>query len=287
VTWSDGDLKQASFRGVTFEVVSTEDEIARRVTEHRFPYRDGALLEDTGREPKPTQCTAVFYGEGYLAQLTAFLALVDEGKTGPFQHPLLGRWQAKVIRTSVRHSHDRRDAAEVELELKQDGIDTAIQQISGADGAAGQLDDDVTAAQNAYDDLDQSVPSVQDAINDLDDFGDDADDQIDDLNDRADQAGRMVKDAIDDLDDLDDQVAASPVVDALRDAHLSALRLKTSLEHVAPAAIVRDVSHDLPLTLLALTELGDPDRLDDILRLNKIRNPAFVEPGVQLKMPSK
>jgi prophage DNA circulation protein len=287
MTWSSGDLKTASFRGLSFDVISTEDDFSRRITEHKFPYRDGALLEDTGREPKPTNITAVFFGEDYLSRLTAFLALVDEGTTGPFQHPLLGRWQAKVFRVAVRHSHDRRDSAEVELELKEDGTDTTVQQISGADAAAGQLDDDVTAAQDAYDDLDQTVDSAQDAIDDAGDFGADADDQIDDLTERADQLDRNVQDAISDLDALDDQIAASPVVDALRDAHLSALRLKTSLEHVAPLVVSRDVGIDTPLTLLALTELGDPDRLDDILRLNKIRNPAFVEPGIVLKIPSK
>lgn len=117
MAWSDS-LLDASFRGVKFDILKTEDSADRAVAEHAYPYVDGADIEDLGRGSRRISVEAIFYGDDYEARLQAFLAVLDQPGAGEFIHPVFGSIKAaQVVRSSVRHEADNVDQASVSIEF--------------------------------------------------------------------------------------------------------------------------------------------------------------------------
>ena len=59
------ELLDASFRGVTFEVESVQDDGEKSIVVHEYPYRAGAEIEDLGRKARRIRVTALFWGEDH------------------------------------------------------------------------------------------------------------------------------------------------------------------------------------------------------------------------------
>jgi prophage DNA circulation protein len=286
MSWGDGQLVRASFRGVEFDVLASQDGIERRIVEHEYLYRDGAELDDTGRKARPTRLTAVFTGRDYLAALTTFLGVCDEGATGPLRHPLLGTWQAKVASVQVQHEHTRRDYAAVEVEFREDGRDSRLAIVASVAAAQDTMTSQLDTLQTANDDLGDDAPTeVGEAITDATAYVTDVDDTEDDLTARYDQLARSVGLANDALDDVD-AVDAWPARQGLRDVLLAARELKERLERIKPRALEQELAADAPLVTLAIRLYADPSRADDLLRMNKIRQPFLVPAGTTLRVHS-
>jgi prophage DNA circulation protein len=113
----ENTLHPASFRGLEFEVASTEDDIERATVVHEYPYVDGGVVEDMGRCARPIRMQAVFYGEDYENRLQAFLDAIDAPGTGELIHPVFGAIQAQFIRASILHDGSAPDSARLALEF--------------------------------------------------------------------------------------------------------------------------------------------------------------------------
>lgn len=117
MAWSDS-LLDASFRGVKFDILKTEDSADRAVAEHTYPYVDGADIEDLGRGPRRISVEAIFFGKDYEARLKAFIAVLDQPGAGEFVHPVFGSIKnAQPTRSTVRHEADNVDQASVSIEF--------------------------------------------------------------------------------------------------------------------------------------------------------------------------
>lgn len=79
--WRD-HLRQASFRGVTFEVESREGQGGRTLAKHRYPGRDEGYDEDIGGKPLAFSLSAYLIGPGYLAAKDALIAALREKGPG-------------------------------------------------------------------------------------------------------------------------------------------------------------------------------------------------------------
>lgn len=111
-------LQDASFKGIVFEVVKTDDSSERAIAEHSYPYVDGSDIEDMGRGPRRISVEAVFYGDDYETRLQAFLAVLDQPGAGEFIHPVFGSIEkAQAVRTSVHHDAENPDYASVPVEF--------------------------------------------------------------------------------------------------------------------------------------------------------------------------
>lgn len=102
-------------------VLQITDELGRAWVERRYPGRDGADWEDTGKAPESFQVEAVFLGATWLERLTAFRAEV-EGEpgavAGTFTHPFWGRQDGVLQSLVVTHQADRHDFARVTFQFK-------------------------------------------------------------------------------------------------------------------------------------------------------------------------
>lgn len=111
-------LLDASFKGIVFEVVKTDDSSERAIAEHSYPYVDGSDIEDMGRGARHISVEAVFYGDDYETRLQAFLAVLDQPGAGEFIHPVFGSIKnAQATRSSVHHDAESPDYASVPVEF--------------------------------------------------------------------------------------------------------------------------------------------------------------------------
>lgn len=126
MAWSD-NLLDATFRGVTFDCVSTADAVQRALVEHDYPYVAGADVEDMGANARHISVRAVFYGADYETRLQAFTAVLDGAdKTlsatdalagGWLQHPVFGMMFCQVANYRISHDAEGVDEAQVEIEF--------------------------------------------------------------------------------------------------------------------------------------------------------------------------
>jgi prophage DNA circulation protein len=297
MAWAD-DLEQAMFRGVTFDVESIDDTIERRVVEHKFPYRDGAKLEDTGRDPRPFDFEAFFLGDDYLERLIPFLQVCDEGATGLLVHPLFGSFQAKVISARINHDASRRNFASVSVQFKEDATDTVIPDFSGVQAAQEDLINETETMISESEDLALITPPEEtnwlDLVNraaaDAAQFAEDIDSLAEDLETRFEQARKTLLDAIDETTAMADRAVevatsqATPIIQSMQRTVLAAKRLRERTERIKSKVVELPIAATAPLSTLALRLYGDAKRESDLIRINNVRNPFLVEPGTRLRV---
>ncbi|MEN2427264.1 DNA circularization N-terminal domain-containing protein [Chromobacterium vaccinii] len=112
----DKTLLDASWRGVKFDCVKTQDSAQRATASHEYPYLDGADVEDLGRRARRVQISAVFVGNDYENRLQAFLQELDKPGPGELIHPVFGSIKhAQLLDYDVVHEADSRDYCQVGL----------------------------------------------------------------------------------------------------------------------------------------------------------------------------
>lgn len=118
MAWADS-LLEASFRGIVFDCVRTDDSADRAVAEYSYPYRDGADIEDLGRGSRKVSIEAIFFGNDYEQRLRAFLRVLDEPGEGDLQHPVFGAMFAQLTSYRIHHEADNVDQASITLEFTE------------------------------------------------------------------------------------------------------------------------------------------------------------------------
>lgn len=99
--WLDR-YRQASFRGVEFEVDSHEADIAgRRGQTHQYPGRDEPFDEDLGRALKEFEIEGYIVGDDYMDRRDALEEVCDRPGAGLLVHPYLGRRRVRCRRFRV------------------------------------------------------------------------------------------------------------------------------------------------------------------------------------------
>ena len=96
------NLVPASFRGVGFQVDSTEAPIAgRRVAVHEYPGRDEPFVEDLGRRTKRWTIEAFVVGDNYATVRDRLVEACDMPGAGELVHPYLGSLQVACTACSL------------------------------------------------------------------------------------------------------------------------------------------------------------------------------------------
>lgn len=116
MSW-ENNLLEASFRGLTFDCIATDDAIARAVATHPFPYKQGDGAEDMGGESSLISITAIFFGDDYDVKLKAFTKALEQPGTGELVHPVFGAMTVQFVRTNIQHSADYPDSVSLPLQF--------------------------------------------------------------------------------------------------------------------------------------------------------------------------
>lgn len=83
-------LRRASFRGVPFEVTSSNLSVGRRTQTFEYPQRDDPSTEDMGRSKRTIRITAFVAGYDYIARMKRLIAACEKPGSGRLIHPWLG-----------------------------------------------------------------------------------------------------------------------------------------------------------------------------------------------------
>lgn len=89
-------LRPASFRGVPFQVESTELGAGRRTQLHEYPQRDKPYVEDLGRATRDLSFYGFVVGEDYVDQANSLLSALEEAGPGTLVHPWFGTLQVSL-----------------------------------------------------------------------------------------------------------------------------------------------------------------------------------------------
>lgn len=145
MAWAD-KLLTASFRGVEFDILSTDDEAERALALHEYPYKDGADVEDMGRHARRVTIRAIFFGDDYEDRLQAFIAVLDKPGHGPLVHPVFGNME-KMQEAGYRIAHDADNVDSCALSV--DFLESVPSQPFFSSQLASQKADAVTTAASA------------------------------------------------------------------------------------------------------------------------------------------
>jgi prophage DNA circulation protein len=277
MSW-DAQLDTASFGGVEFEVLSINDDVSRRrIAQHKYPYRDGADLDDMGREPRHTSMSVIFSGDEYETQLNAFLGIVDEGETATFRHPILGQWEAKASVTSLQFSPDDRDSATLQVEFTEDGTDTKLPSMLSIPSIEAEIESwlDQISLENiwGYSEITSAITAVRDAVAK-------AQTMVNKLTSAINQARKKIETALDKLKELTD-VENYKCVRALKRCAYSLQKLGVRYQELHPPSTKKSNPVPAPLVIMAIDLYGAKarERAGELADMNDIRNPLFAQPG--------
>ncbi len=112
-----------TWRGIAFPCASFEVELTQDHVEHKYPDRDGARVEGTGRNPLVFHARVLFrngiarggFEELYPTTFRMFLAACGDRSTGELQHPELGKVQVKCKSAKVHWDANKRDGVDVDV----------------------------------------------------------------------------------------------------------------------------------------------------------------------------
>lgn len=102
------ELRKASFRGVAFEVTSSDFKVGRRTQTFEYPQRDTPFTEDLGRAKRTITMTAYVIGADYITRMKRLIAACEKAGSGRLIHPWLGTMEVVAVDlTSPRFDSNR------------------------------------------------------------------------------------------------------------------------------------------------------------------------------------
>src|SRR5574338_1378957 len=110
-------LLECKWKDISFPITNLHTELKKDLVEHKYPDRDGAHVESTGRSPIRTTCQALFYnnvsrGKGetwnfgtlFPTTYLEFIEVCKDRSAGVLQHPILGNMDAKLVSMTTERS---------------------------------------------------------------------------------------------------------------------------------------------------------------------------------------
>lgn len=94
------NLRPASFRGVSFEVLKTVLSVGRRVQVFEYPQRDVPFVEDLGKSARTITVTVMTTGDDYIARMKKVIATLEKEGSGRYVDPWLGAMNVTPKATS-------------------------------------------------------------------------------------------------------------------------------------------------------------------------------------------
>lgn len=159
-------IQNASFNGVSFQVINVEDSFERALIEHAYPFVNGVDIEAMGLNAQAVRLSAVFLGEGYYADFKAFLKVLETNKPAVLVHPIRGRLPNMIcVSSSFRHEAEWINYASVELQFKEATPAKPIflfenSLLSSIDRALNRVDDFIQSAMDLYSAFMEGVVAV-------------------------------------------------------------------------------------------------------------------------------
>jgi prophage DNA circulation protein len=296
-------LQECSWAGVTFLITEVRDEFSRVLDRQELPGRDGASIEDRGRGPRSIAVRAVFIEESYPDAVDDLVARIAEGGVRELVHPVHGSLQAAVDRVSWVHTAEERDSAAMDLVFVEhtdgaagpfvgESLASAANRVrSGAD----EGDVAATAFQSYLDQLSppptgalataaidaRSALALAVTVSDGLEF-ESADLAVTDISARVNGAITELGTVIATIADFASEEAYE-LSRVLISTTAALERVATMIIESRPPLIDVVVDVDTPLLVWVHARYRDPERAEEVLRLNSIPDPLLIPAGTTLR----
>src|SRR5262245_9255525 len=101
---------QASFKGVPFNVESSDDEFGRRGDLYEYPLSEQTAYKDLGRKARKFKVEGYLIGGNQVAQTAAIAAVAESPEPGMLVHPMYGAQLVACVTltTKAEYRKDRR-----------------------------------------------------------------------------------------------------------------------------------------------------------------------------------
>jgi prophage DNA circulation protein len=119
-------LLDASFRGVQFDVLATDDSVSRALQITEYPWRDGAQIDDMGASARRIRIQALFNGPDYEAALGQFIAALNQGGEGELVHPVFGSVKVHAAGWSAPHRAEDPDYCLLSVDFVEAALPVAL-----------------------------------------------------------------------------------------------------------------------------------------------------------------
>jgi prophage DNA circulation protein len=285
-------LYEASYGGVRLDVLSVDGQAGRSVVRHSYPNRDGANIEDMGRDVRVESVKAIFFGPDHRDRFVAFVAQKDRGEALPFVHPLFGEMtRARVTNFSYSIAAEPRETIYADITFEEDTTTpSAFDAGAGTPIMAGV--DAVTASAAEFNSAALAIGLVStvadDAVIVADGWATTAK-TARDIQNELNDASTQIQAAIDEWE-LATDIAAYPVVAAASNLMANLRNAAASVLATTPRLMSVTVTAPLPLRCLIAQTYPTAeweDRTTEAMALNDIPDPTRLEPGsITLPMPS-
>lgn len=114
--WKE-DLQQASFRGVKFDCVSTNNSISKALAVQQAPYSNDAKIEDMGNDAEKISMRIFISGTDYLIYLDALKAAFAMAGEGELIHPIDGIKKVHVQNWNIVHGTETVDGCDIDVDF--------------------------------------------------------------------------------------------------------------------------------------------------------------------------
>ncbi len=146
--WSQ--LRPVSFRGVPFGVLEGDAVFGRRNAIHTYPFRDGAWVEDMGKQSRRVILIGFVVGDDAITRRDRLINAVESPGDGELIHATLGRMTVNVLEFSSHERWDKGRLFEIRLVCMtsvpriwpssgvstSDAVTSAVAALAGASTAA-------------------------------------------------------------------------------------------------------------------------------------------------------
>lgn len=152
MSWKDFQRK-GSFRGVPFEIRTSQAPSGRKIVQHEFPNREETYPEDKGKAPKVYDIEGYVIGEDYHEKKKALEKAFDEKGPGELIHPYYGSIIVKVGPVNFNESNTEGGIATFVAKFYPDG--SSVFPKADRDKAAEMLDSSESALTEIKRDFDE------------------------------------------------------------------------------------------------------------------------------------
>lgn len=285
-------VHRASYHLFPLHVLGTRDDLSRSLVEHKYTRRDGANIEDQGGEPRRVTLDLIFadglYGGESVAAYHAFMVILQDGEAHTLIHPLTGAFTARPGQISADTQAEERGVIRMSVEFLEHSTDQSIFELREGSPAAAGVEEVRSAGAEldaALAELGQASTAGADALAVVERWS-----TSDELLTRRDLDVQLTRtaSAIDqeisrlevatDISTYPTLVALQRLLDSVRRAAEAILATtpRVTEHYVAAARPLLAICQDLYGGALAL------ERFEQLLRMNRIDNPALLEAGTTI-----
>lgn len=132
----------------------------RRKAKYQFPFVDGQLTNDLGREAETFSLDIVLHGDNYLFAFNSLLLILNEPTPGVLTHPVRGQVTCAMEHYELIHQESQRKAVAVRLTMTEHSLDFLVL-ASAPDKTAPSL---LTKLTSTFNKIENAINAVQGVV---------------------------------------------------------------------------------------------------------------------------